>query len=337
MKKHLFLIILIAALITTTIFFNRHIGYSIYEKGGLVMATSPYPTSRFFYLAEAKGFFEEEGLNIKLVETPDEESVQTMAGGRVDFIHLTADWYVIAKASGLEAKQIFFVDRSLEADGIAVNENVNSMKELKGKKTALLEGTISHFILLEALEQANMTSKDIVVVSMPADKAIIAFLSGDVDAAVSWEPWLSQIKERKGAKILIKDKDLPYWSVSSIVASDQVIKENPEEIKKLMGAYFRAVEYWKNNPEESNEIMSKSLGISKEEFKFLISKVDILDYDENIKITQGEENSLVYKLLKKANEYWINEGIIKEPVSPNESLALDFLRELNFNQNGSSN
>ena len=113
---------------------------------------------------------------------------------------------------------------------------------------------------------------------------MIAFISKNVDAAAAYEPWLSQYKEREGAHILYADKDMPIPIMSSLIASDKVIKERPEDVKAVMRGFFKAVEYWEQNPVEANEIMGKSIGISGDEFAYFMEMTTILDYESSLNI-----------------------------------------------------
>src|SRR3989338_7668917 len=191
------------------------------DKDPVSILGSQFPSNRFFYLAEEKGFFDDEGIDVIIKEMPDEQAVQAFAAGELDFLHLSPDWYAIAKSQGIEGKQVLFFEKAVAADGMVVSEDIDSLADLKGKKVAVWEGTVLHFQFLLMLNAEGITKEGIEIISLPPDTAMIAFISGDVDAAATYEPWMSQYKEREGAKLLYTDKDIPLEMVSSLVASDE--------------------------------------------------------------------------------------------------------------------
>ena len=86
----------------------------------------------------------------------------------------------------------WYSNESLGADGIVANKDIQSMADLRGKAVGFAERTVSQFFLNLLLKRAGLSQADIEHIEMSADDAGNAFLMQEVDAAVTWEPWLSQ-------------------------------------------------------------------------------------------------------------------------------------------------
>ena len=286
---------------------------------------SQFPSNRFFFLAQEKGFFKQEGVDAVVRDIPDDQVIQAFAAGEFDFLHVSPDWFAIIKSQGVDGNQILYFEKCIFCEGLAVSKNITSLKDLKGKKVALWEGTLLHFQLLLALKDQGLTKDDIEIVSLPPDQAIIAFIAGDVDAAAAYQPWLSQYKEREGAKLLYVDKDLSIPGFSSLAASNDMIKNRPEDVKAVLRGYFRAVEYWKENTTEANEIMGKSIGISGAEFQQYMNMTHMLDYEESVGMIK---DGTVDNMINQANDIWLKEGIIKKPLTKQESFDGSLLENI---------
>ena len=84
--------------------------------------------------------------------------------------------------------------------------------------------------MLTVLKKAGLTDKDVEVVPMSAGAA---FMAGKVDAAVTWEPWLSKGASANG-KVLVSTKDLPGIIVDSISFRKEVIENVRMMLKPLL-------------------------------------------------------------------------------------------------------
>ena len=93
---------------------------------------------------------------------------------------------------------IYLLDTSNGADAIVAKKGIKSVKDLKGKKVAATDGEINHMMLIAALDRNGMTQDDIDFVNMNADDAGGAFVAGKLDAAVTWEPWVTKSKSAGG-------------------------------------------------------------------------------------------------------------------------------------------
>lgn len=98
------------------------------------------------------------------------------------------------------------VDESAGADGILVKNDINSIADLKGKTVGVSINQTSHYLLMQALETAGLTDADVDLVNMTSSDAGVSFISGDLDAAVTWEPYLSNAVEQGVGKLIFPVK-----------------------------------------------------------------------------------------------------------------------------------
>ena len=83
------------------------------------------------------------------------------------------------------------LDESRGGDGILATKDIRSIADLKGKSVAVLRGSLQQFYLGVLLKEAGLSEADIEVVDLPLDNAAEAFMMQEVDAAVTYEPWLT--------------------------------------------------------------------------------------------------------------------------------------------------
>lgn len=213
------------------------------------------------FLAEKKGFLRELGTSVEFVLMEDTKPrYVALAARRIDGLMTTIDTVVQRVKPDLQMAAILPMDDSKGGDGIVARKAMTSIKDLKNKRVAFSEGSVSHFFLAYLLEQHGMSLKDIIPVNMTAGDAGAAFVAGRVDAAVTWEPWLTRGKQAAHGHLLIDSSATPNLIVDVLVFRKDVIAARPRDMANLVRAWVRAVDYWKQNPTESNTIMAQAVG-----------------------------------------------------------------------------
>jgi NitT/TauT family transport system substrate-binding protein len=150
------------------------------------------------YLAKEKGFFQKQGVDVEVVviESPSDRRA-AFAADKIQGMATTVDTHVMTAAAEnpIPVKQVLALDDSHGGDGMVAKKEIKTIKDLKGKTVAAQLGAgASYFWLNYVLSQNGMKLADLKAIDMKAGDAGSAFVAGKVDAAVTWEPWLSRAK-----------------------------------------------------------------------------------------------------------------------------------------------
>jgi NitT/TauT family transport system substrate-binding protein len=272
-------------------------------------------------LAKEKGFFE--GIDVELRTIEDTAARRSaLSAGQVDSAVDILDSFVCARAAGMPASVVLKLDDSTGGDGIVALKSIKSIKDLKGHSVAYPKDQPSHFFLLTLLDREGMSIKDIdAKPTNEADGAATAFISKSVDAAVTWEPWLSKAAGEERAHILTTSRETPGLIVDVFTVRDQYLHEHPQAVKAFLRGWFKAIEFWKDNAKEANEIMAGAMGIKPSEFERLVAGIKYGDLESNQKFFRappGGESDF-NKLVKQASTVWLREGVSKKDV-PADSI-----------------
>lgn len=280
------------------------------------------------YLAKEKGLLGNTDLEIIRVEDTGARK-STMISGKVDGYASSVDNFALESAEGVPGKIVLCFDESFGGDGVVSKKSIKDIKDLKGKEVAFQKGLPSHFLLLTILDKAGLAPSDIKQMDLDADKAGAAFTSGKLDAAVTWEPWISKAAEMADGKVLVTTKEYPGLIVDTLVFREEVIKNKKSGVTDIIQAWFKALEYWKAHKEESDNIMAKSYGLKVEEFKAMCDGVRFYDLTKN-KDYFGSVNELspIYKVFESASSLWLKAGIIKAKKTPKDAIDGSFIAEL---------
>ena len=260
------------------------------------------------FIAQEKGFFKDAGINMDIKVIEDESTYASLlTNGSVPFIATALDPDIKMFASGAPISYVLMMDASCGADGLVCTSNIQSMEDLKGKSVALDKSASSYYFFLTALESnSTLTEADLDVIDMgDTTEAGLAFMSGNVDAAVMWEPELSDaLASVDGAHALVTSADFPNTILDALVVSNDFAAENPWAVEAVKECWYKAVDYIKENPEDAYELMASGFEeVTADDIKADSEGLVFYDKAANDKFFE-ESNDSVYTISQKMAEFW---------------------------------
>lgn len=269
-----------------------------------------------FYIAEAKGFFEQEGVEVELTVMENTPlKMGALMAGRIDLVASTADEFPIYMKPGKPLKYILAVDNSNGGDGVVSNKDIGSVAELKGKTVAFEEGSVSQFFINALLREAGLSQDDIAMVNMTATDAGVAFAAGRVDAAVTWEPHLTQGANTDHGRRLVDSAQKPGLIVDVVAVLEETATARQDELRGFVRAWQRALDFLASNPEESHRIMAAGVGGWLEDpavFAETLAGIEYLGLSRNRELfgAAGEPGQL-HQTLAYAIDIWSGFGKVQ--------------------------
>ena len=260
-------------------------------------------------LADKAGLFTKTGLDVEIKMIPQKDRHLALASGAIQCAATTVETHVAWNANGVPITQIFQMDKSYGADGIAVRNDVKTFADLKGKTIAVsAPGTAPYFGLAWMLNKNGMSMKDVKTVSLEPQPAAQAFVAGQNDAAMTYEPYLSTVRAApQSGKILATTLDYPMV-MDTVGCDPKWLKANPKAAAALTKSYFDALDMIKNDPAKSNEIMGGAVKQTGEAFAKSSSFLRWQDRAANQKFFAGE----IQDFMKQAAAILLEAGVIRK-------------------------
>ena len=280
------------------------------------------------FLARDKRFFDEAGVNVELKTFEDPKSrFFALVSGKLDGIATTLDTASLYWSTEDPFRSVLGLDDSKGGDGIVAIDSIKSIKDLRGRRVAYNKGSVSHFFLSVLLRQNGLTEKDIQSIQMQQDDAGAAFVAHKVDAAVTWEPWLSRAKQTPGGRILVDSSSTPGLIVDILLFRTDVIKNHPDAVRAAVQGWFKAVDYWKHNPDESDLLMAKAVGGWLKDVKTFRETLDgVRFYDEAINRQYFVPGGTIYVTAQNAIDIWRSFGMIRGSVAAADLVDPEFIK-----------
>ena len=260
-------------------------------------------------LAKEAGIYKKLGLDVSIKKIPQKDRHLTIASGDIQCAATTVETWIIWNASGVATKQIFQLDKSYGADGMVVRNDTKSIKDLKGKTVAAsAPGTAPYFTLAWFLKKNGLSVKDVTVVNLEPAAAATAFIAGQNDAAMTYEPYLSAVRTApdKG-KIIATTLDYPMI-MDTVGCTPKFLAENGKAAQALADGYFEALEMIAKEPAKAYEIMGADVKQTGDQFVNSAKYLRWQDKAANQKFFAGE----LQAFSKEAGELLLEIGIIKQ-------------------------
>jgi NitT/TauT family transport system substrate-binding protein len=232
-------------------------------------------------LAEKAGLFKEKGVDVETVFISQKDRLAALAAGSVDGVATTVDTQILW-ATTVPLTQILILDKSNGGDGVAVRKDIEDFAGLAGKSIACdAAGTTPYFMLAAMLQENGMSIKDMDLSVLSPKDAANAFVAGQFDAAVTYEPYLSTVRNDPDAgKILATTVDYPVV-VDTLAFPSETISEKKETYQMIVDGFFAALQMIADKPEESYGIMGERVNMDAKQFEGSAQYIDWQDKAEN--------------------------------------------------------
>jgi NitT/TauT family transport system substrate-binding protein len=290
------------------------------EAGTFRMGTEPWLGYGPWWIAVNKDYFKANGTDAKVTSFDTDDQINAaLVSGQIDGANIATHTALRLASLGTPITIVLLLDQSNAADAILAGPNINSIKDLKGRKVAYEEGTTSDILLRYALSQNGMTINDIVKVPTPAAQAGIAAVAGKVDVAVTYEPYLTAALEAgKGYHLIYKASEKPGIIGDVFTVRTDYLKAHPGQVDALIKAWGQSVDYLRSNTADGQAIIEKAVGADPGSLKTAFDGVQIYNLAEAKQLMTGGG---YLDTLAGVKQIATDAGIIQKPVD--EKALLD--------------
>jgi len=230
-----------------------------------------------------KGWFKEEGVDVKFEWFDYVASMDAFAAGKLDAVSMTNGDALVTGSTGAKSVMAIINDYSNGNDMIVAKAGIKSAKDLKGKKIGVEVGFVGHLLLLNALEKVGLTENDVELVNVPTNETPQVLASGDVDAIVAWQPSSGiALTQVPGSTAIYTSADEPGLIYDGLSISPQSYARDKEKWVKVAKVWYRIVNYLKDpkTTDDAIAIMASRVGLSAAEYKGFVKGTNILTLEE---------------------------------------------------------
>jgi len=292
------------------------------------------------YISQDKSWFEEEGLNLTAYESyvTGMALASALARGDIQVAYMCLIPAINVYANAKVPIKIVAGTHKYGYGLVVNSEKIKSIKDLEGSDIRLgcvREGGAVDVLLHKTIDKYDLEEKKILnnIQRMNPPKQILAINTGQLDAAFLPEQWAT-MAEKSNFKMLLMSQDIwPEMQGSVLVVKEELIRNYPEVVEKLVKISQKATDWINQNPQEAAEIVARQL----QEAGGSLFPVEIADIATKTEITPKvllrSMNRLEYTInidpvtVQDAIDYIARLGYIRSSFKAEDILDLSFIKQ----------
>jgi NitT/TauT family transport system substrate-binding protein len=313
---------------------------------GLVMACQPViekpiseniPTFRVsfdlwpgyypFAIAQAKGFFEQQGVATEFTLSENGGYISAFANNQLDVTFTTIGNAVMIASKNPQAQVVGLIDESQGADAVLADPSVKSISDLKGQPLGVKISQFGELFVREVLKANGVELSDMRFIDIPASDVPSALAEGIITAGHTWEPSIAEAIQA-GNHILFTSKDTPGLIADVMVMRQSTANQYPKAAQAFLKAWFQALEYWQAHPDESSDIIAQAFQIEPSEISLEGIKMATLT-DNYQAFSPAETLSSLRYVTKLYYDFFIRSGSLPMSLDLTKLLNSTYLPALN--------
>jgi NitT/TauT family transport system substrate-binding protein len=235
----------------------------------LRIALIRWPPFEFMHLAQEKGFFAQEHVEVRLIEFIAVSDTQRafehdkIDGGTFSLLQVLQNRDVLTRRLQIP----LIIDFSDGADQVLARPDIDGIPALRGKRIGVTLSPLDVYFLTRALELHGMNLKDVSVVYLRSRDMPDALRTGEVDAVTSYPPNSAEIEAQGIARPIFDSSRMPGEIADVLAIDEDVIRDRPDDVAGMIRAFYRAVRYAQEHPDEAYRIMAERQRVTPESFR----------------------------------------------------------------------
>lgn len=232
------------------------------EEVTFVLDWTPNTNHTGIYVAQEKGYFDEAGLDVKIVQPPDDGAEALVASGKADFGVSFQDTMVSALV-GDTAMPITAVAALVQhnTSGIVsrAGEGMDTPKGLEGKKYATWDLPVEQAMVKNVMEKDGGDFSKVELIPSTVTDEVSALKTNSVDAIWIFYGWAGVATEQAGLAtdyFAFRDMNEVFdYYTPVLISNTTYLEENPETAKAFLSACKKGYEDAIEDPEGAAEIL----------------------------------------------------------------------------------
>ncbi len=299
---------------------------ALQEVTYLLPAPATLPAFGPWMLAQAKGYYKAEGLDVKFVAARGGVDVAKQVGaGNAVIGGAIGDTPIIARAQGIPVKAVAVLGAGSLMQLVShKEERIESPRELKGKTVTVLAYTdTTYYALLGMLSKVGLTKNDVNIQAAGPAGVWQQFAAKKAVAMAGVPDWTVMVMDA-GAQVDILPADVYFKSMAqAILASDETIQKNPQLIQKLVRATLKGMRDIMANPKEAAAIYVQHVPAHQGKEASMQKTFEM--FNQYVYAKQKVPGTMDEARLAELQKFYVSNGVVPKEVPVKELYTNQFV------------
>ncbi|WP_176329923.1 ABC transporter substrate-binding protein [Thioflexithrix psekupsensis] len=280
----------------------------------LRIGTNFWPGYEPLYLARSLGYLTDD--KVRLVENSStSQSLRRFLEQHTEGAALTLDEVLSLYQATTDACIVLVMDISEGADVVMGKPSLQQLSDVKGVRIGVENTAVGAYMLARALQAAELSVTDVTIVPLALDQHEAGYLSGKVDAVVTFEPVRSRLLAA-GAVQLFDSSQIRGEIVDVLVVRKSHLDKYPEQAHYVINNWFGALDYFASHTEDAVTRMAPRMQLPASEVVAMYEGLTLPDRDENRQLLTRAPNTSepLRDTLHQLNRIMQEQHLLSDPV-----------------------
>jgi len=249
----------------------------------ITLGFSAWPGWLPWQVARTEGLFSRHGLNVDLKYFDNyTDSLIALETGALDANSQTLGDTLNSISAGARQTIVLVNDNSTGNDKVIARDGITGIADLKGRRIAVEQGTVDHYLLLLALAQAGLGQGDVTLEPLSREAGAEAFAAGRVDAVCVSAPFTTKALQRPGAHAISTSAEFPGAIPTHLVVRPALIRQHPQVVQALVDTWFDTLTWIKEHRAAALDIMARRGGVGVDDYRTYDAGTTIFTRQQNL-------------------------------------------------------
>lgn len=260
-------------------------GYALNPSGPdatqvpLRVALSQWPVYQLLRYAQSEGRLDPSRVRLMSYHSTADQ-LRSYRIGRADAIALTGQHLAAVDSDTDPGRIVFVMDESRGGDALIAGPEIRTLAGLAGRRIALEADPLAAYMLRRALGEADLSLSDVSTVFLELADHRAALEAGEVEAAITYEPYLGELIRELGMHPLLDSRAMPGEIRDVLMVRERILRAQPELDRTLAEAWDWAVGRVREDPEQVYRALAAELHMDEAAVAQAFARVTLFDHTQ---------------------------------------------------------
>lgn len=279
----------------------------------LRIGTGVWPGYEPLYLARELGYLDSN--RIRLIEyTSTSQVLKAYRNELIDAAAVTLDEAISLQAAGEDVRVVLVMDVSDGADALVARADIQRLEDLEGQRIGVEHSAVGAYLISRIIEKAELDQSQLQIVPLEVNRHLRAFLDGEVDAVVTFEPVRSRLLDA-GGRILFDSSQIPGEIVDVLIVRADGLAGLGNQVDYLQQAWFKVIMQIAKSPQSHLASLNSRLRLDEKDVSAVFSAIHFPDRADNQRMLSADGKNNLLQLSHDMFKLMYEHHLIKTRVN----------------------
>lgn len=258
-----------------------------------------WPPYELAYLAQDRGYFDDERIELVDYQTPAEVT-RAYRYGLIDAFFLTTQFALPGARQLQDSRIVYVIDFSIGGDALLARPGIDSLPDLADRRIGVEASPLGGYMLQRTLDFAALSRSDVELRYVDTPDQVEAYGNGAVDAVITYEPYRSRVLTL-GARQLFSSRRISGEIIDVLIVPRRTLDAREADLRNFVQGLEAARQFLADDPDAALPVMARRQQLSPALLRKALDGMRLITMKENRDMLSGPDPALKHLLKRQAD------------------------------------